>query len=230
MSSCSVSKLSIRCYASEIGPNRQVNECIHIARVRGNVKDNKWIHIIQVVAQCTVTCNGYITHSTCPGKNSKAISYLQLEHNHVPVLMLPSKQVSNSTHTKWYYSLHWSQLNHFVSTIREVTHTINLKAGCEWFAWVITAVCWRERSHSSILKALKVVRSQLWVVIVSLCRILFFTESEHRLVRRVHNWMSQTAAGHQEIEGEFFPACQGSNNLFSWKWQVPCSSTVINIL
>ena len=38
----------------------------------------------------------------------------------------------------------------------------------------------------------------------SLQDLFFHTESEHRLVRKVHNWMSQTAAGHQEIEGEFF--------------------------
>ena len=87
MASCSVSTLSICCYASEIGPNRQVNECIHIARVQDNEKDSKLLHIIQVVAQCTNTCSGYITRSTCAGKNSEAITYLQLEHNHVPVLM-----------------------------------------------------------------------------------------------------------------------------------------------
>ena len=41
----------------------------------------------------------------------------------------------------------------------------------------------------------------------SLQDLFFHTESEHRLVQKVHNWMSQTAAGHQEIVGEFFSVC-----------------------
>ena len=51
----------------------------------------------------------------------------------------------------------------------------------------------------------------------SLQELFLHTHTEHRLVRKVHNWMSQTAAGHQEIEGEFllFAFYQGSNNLFS---------------
>ena len=169
MASCSVSTLSIRCYASEIGPNHQVNECILIACLQDNEKDSKWIHIIQAVAQCTNTCSGYITCSTCASKNSEAISYLQLEHNHVPILILSSKQVPSSPHTKWYHSLHWSQLTILSPQLGRWHTHIDLEAGCEWFAWLYNTFVKMERSHSFILKALKVVRSQLWVVIVSLC-------------------------------------------------------------
>ena len=121
-------------------------------------KVSKWIRIIQVIAQGTNTCSGYMT---CSGTQSCSCFNVALWRS----LQFSTYKMIPFTALITVY--------HFVSAITQAAHTINLEAGCEWFAWVIQHFCWRERSHSSILKALKVVRSQLWVVIVSLCRMCF---------------------------------------------------------
>ena len=98
-------------------------------------------------------------------------------------------------------------VDHFVSAVRQAAHTINLEAGCEWFAWVMQHLLkgkesffYPEDTEGSEVAALSGLSG-------SLQNLLLHTESKHRLVQKVHNWMSQTAAGHQEIEGEFFSVC-----------------------
>ena len=80
-----------------------------------------------------------------------------------------------------------------------MTHTINLKAGCEWFAWVITTLLLKgkepffypEGTEGRVVAALSG-HSE------SLQDLFLHTESEHKLVRKVHIWMSQIGAGHRE--------------------------------